>query len=199
MTPASINVVREFGGLPDERLDRRLRTMAWALAADPSSSFPRAFGTVAAAEAGYRFLRNPRVSPRAIMGPHVEHTWARAKAARTVLSLEDTSEVRFRGQATRNGLGPLINDGQGFFLHAALLVEMGAHPMPLGVAAYEVMVRDAEDSRRKKALSRRRRLRDPHNEQLRWHRVASTIASDAAAHQVSVVHVADREADQYSL
>lgn len=199
MTPASIDLVREFGGMPDERLDRRLRAMARALAADPSSSFPRAFGTVSAAEAGYRFLRNPRVSPRAIMGPHVAHTWARAKAARTVLAIEDTSEIRFRGLGTRDGLGPLMNDGQGFFLHAALLAETGAHPTPLGVAAYEVVVRDAADSRRKKALSRKRRLRDPHNEQLRWQRVASTVASAAAAHEVSVVHVADREADQYSL
>ena len=115
MTLASIDPVREFGGLPDERLDRRLQAMARALAADPSRSFPRAFGTVAAAEAGYRFLRNPRVSPRAIMGPHVEHTWARAKAARIVLAIEDTSEIRFRGLATRDGLGPLMNDGQGFF------------------------------------------------------------------------------------
>ena len=170
MTSASIELVREFGGLPDERLDRRLRAMIRSLAADPTSSFPRAFGDVAGTEAGYRFLRNPRVSPRAIVGPHIEHTWARAKTARTVLAIEDTTEVRFRGHGTREGLGPLINDGQGFFLHAALLVEAGTHPMPLGIAAYEVMVRDADDSRRKQALSNRRRHRDPHNERLRWRR-----------------------------
>ena len=198
MTDASIDLVREYGRLPDERLERRLRAMIGSLAADPARSFPRAFGDVAGAEAGYRFLRNPRVSPRTIMGPHVEHTWTRAKAAQTVLSIEDTTEVRFRGQATRHGLGPLINDGQGFFLHAALLVAMGAHPMPLGVASYEVMVRDADDSRRKKRLSKKRRHRDPHNERLRWHRVASTVASDGAARGVSVVHVADREADEYT-
>src|SRR5688572_14939895 len=139
------DLVEEFAApLGDLRLNRRLKTMVAALAADPGQSLPRALGDVAGVEGGYRFLRNPRVKPDALSAPHRDAAWTRAaEADGMILAIEDTTEVRFNGTATRDGLGSLINDGQGFYLHGALLVEMQAtgQSVPLGVAAYETMVR----------------------------------------------------------
>lgn len=185
--------------LADRRLNRRLGLLVDALRREPARSLPRALGTVAAAEAGYRFLRNRRVTPDALSAGHREQTWRRAADAELVLSVEDTTEVRFNGVATREGLGSLINDGQGFFLHAALLVGMGAHPVPLGVGAYETLVREHGRPSRKKGTHWKQRYRAPDNERLRWHRVSATVGEQARSHGLSVIHVADREADEYSL
>src|SRR5688572_10404099 len=55
------DLVEEFAApLGDLRLNRRLKTMVAALAADPGQSLPRALGDVAGVEGCYRFLRNPR-------------------------------------------------------------------------------------------------------------------------------------------
>jgi hypothetical protein len=197
------DLVEEFAAsLGDLRLNRRLKTMVAALAAEPAQSLPRALGDVAGVEGGYRFLRNPRVKPDALSAPHRDATWTRAaEADGTILAVEDTTEVRFNGTATRDGLGTLINDGQGFYLHGALLVEMQGtgQSVPLGVAAYETMVRPHGRASRKRGTHWKRRYSAPDNERLRWHRVADAVAEEARARQLAVVHVADREADEYSL
>jgi hypothetical protein len=195
------DVAQEYAGLrlPDTRLERRAYDMISALAKRPTATFPKAFGSVAATEAAYRFLRNPRTVPAAVFQPHQDQAWARARDAATVLSIEDTSEMRFGGRAVRDGLGPLMNEGQGFFLHAALLVAFGEHPVPLGIGEYEILVRDrARRNARKRGVHWKRQYKDPNNERRRWERVSDAVGARAAHEQISVVHVGDREADDYA-
>jgi hypothetical protein len=194
---AVTDVLGEFEKLKlaDKRTGRRVRRMVAALAKDPSASFPAAMGSVAATEAAYRWLRNHRTVPAKLIEPHQDESWARARQAGTVLSLEDTTEMRFGGRAAREGLGLLLNNGQGFFLHAALLVAFDQHPVPLGVAAYEVLVR--EKARNKK--DPQRQYADPKNERRRWTRVLNSVDERAAREGLSVIHVGDREADDFGL
>ncbi len=161
-------------------------------------------------EAAYRFFNNPRVEFPSLVAPHVSESWRRAAASSSagwVLSVEDTTELRFGGTTPRQGLGALMNDGQGFYAHVGLLAclvqsdEPGGTPVPLGVGGSEFVVRPVEPAPKRKKLTKKQLERERHfaedNEALRWERVAEEIERSGAAAEVSVVHVADREGDKY--
>lgn len=190
----------EFEGvdLGDRRREARLERMVGRMADDPSKSFPEALVTVKELEAGYRFLGNEDIDAAAILGPHRERSWERAKCGQWVLSIEDTTEMRFGGAVKREDLGPLLNGGHGFYLHTALLASLdeGAdRAIPLGIPTYELLVR----TENKPVLTKEQASASPEKESLRWSRVMAAVDEAAAAHGVSVVHVADREAGHYDL
>ena len=121
----SATIRSEFGSaiLPDARLTRRLGAIASALAARPSVGIPQAVADDAELEATYRFFNNERVEPQQILEPHVHETCKRAHALPGCLVVHDTTELRFRGEAQRVGLGPLKGgSAQGFFAHVSLVV-----------------------------------------------------------------------------
>ena len=64
--------------LGDARLNRRARSIAGALQARPSESFPKALADDAAVEGFYRFMVNDRVNGEAVLGAHVDATHDRA-------------------------------------------------------------------------------------------------------------------------
>lgn len=195
--------------LGDTRLDARAVRIAEAWAASPETSLPKAMKTSADLEGAYRFFRREHVSAEDVVSPHIGCAWKRAGEAANagwLLSVEDTTELRFGGEAEREGLGALMNHGQGFFLHASLLMCLvdDRIAVPLGLGAFETLVRDrakctgsrAKDPRSKKERERDRHLADD-NEALRWERVTSEVDATAKASQLSVIHVADREADTF--
>jgi hypothetical protein len=193
------SVREEFEGvaLRDPRRRARLLRIVDRLVVDPAQSFPKALVSVGELEGSYRFFGNESVSPDDILAPHRERTWARAKNSAWVLSLEDTTELRFGGASWREGLGELMQGGHGFFLHTSMLAALdeGAdRAVPLGVPAYEVLVRTAKPKRTKEEASSA-----PDKESLRWARLMAAVDEGAAAHGQSVVHVGDREAGQYDL
>ena len=63
----------EFEGdsLGDARLDERLRRIVSLAAPDPGDSFPEQMASVAAREALYRFLANPKVTMAGVLSGHV--------------------------------------------------------------------------------------------------------------------------------
>jgi hypothetical protein len=168
----------------------------------------------AALEGAYRFFNNPRVDSDAVVAPHVGCSWQRAcKAANAglwVLAIQDTTEMRFGGTMERDGLGELMNDGNGFYAHTGLLaclgkpdgLEGGAVGIPLGLGGCEILVRARgrlvkPDGLSKKAWARARHFAED-NEFLRWERLANDLDAAARSHEVSIIHVADREADEFS-
>lgn len=190
----------EFSGakLGDARREKRLTWLVDRIAEDPSQSFPEAWVSVAGAEAGYRFLANPKVSAAAILEPHRTRTIERARSAQWTLALHDTTEMRFGGVKRRDGLGPLTNGGQGFYLHAALLAGLdgGAErALPLGLIDHEIVVRRAPQEKR----PWREAYKDPDKESLRWNRLLRSVDATLRGKGIDVVHVADREASRYDL
>jgi len=126
-----------------------------------------------------------------------------------VLALQDTTEMRFGGTMEREGLGELMNDGNGFYAHTGLLACLGkpddakgAIGIPLGLGGCEILVRPKgrpkkPDGMNKKAWERARHFAED-NEFLRWERLASDLDAAAQSHKVSIIHVADREADEFT-
>jgi hypothetical protein len=182
----------EGSALGDPRLARRARLMMEATLKRPGASLPVAMGDTAGREGAYRFLSNRRVTLRRVLASHVEATVARARAAKKVLLVSDTTEFKFSTE--REGLGLLSSTRrEGFLGHFTLAVSADGHRTPLGMVAVETLTRSSRKGKR----DHFERKKDPERESLRWYRCADTASRQMEG--VEAIHVMDREADIYEL
>lgn len=159
--------------LGDERRSVRLASLAERLAERPSASFPDVLDG-AELEGAYRLLRNAAVEPDAMLAPHVRETCDRI-ATQTVLAVHDTTTISFRANGQRKGFAESTSTKtQQFWTHATLAVA-------------------ADDTRRPYGL-----LRVTSNTEIVHDRWASHV-EDVRELDLDVVHVMDREADDYAL
>lgn len=177
-------IAREMAGatFQDPRLARRLGQIVGKLVERPATSFPNVFES-AALEAAYRFFGNAKVTPDAILSGHFEATRLRCVELPRVLVVHDSTTLNFREDGQRRGLGRLVKSGQAFFAHVSLALAGDGSRRPLGVTALKTWTRSDETLP---------------SERLRW---AEQIELSAARLQgvANVVHLADREADDYAL
>jgi hypothetical protein len=167
----------------DPRLSRRLGSVTRRLVAAPSLSFPQAFPKGAELEGAYRFFANPLVNPEAILSGHVDATRQRCLAQGSVLVVHDTTTLRFAPGGERRGLGRLKRSSQAFFAHFSLALSDDGTRRPLGVVGFKPWVRTDEANG---------------GEQRRW--ATQVEVAQQALHGVErVIHVMDREADDYRL
>lgn len=167
-------------------------TLMTAMADRPAESFPKALDD-AELEAAYRFFGNERVTPDAILAPHFRQTAKRAAEYQDVLVVHDTSQFEFNGSVIREGLGRLVNPGQGFFGHFSLAVAANGTREPLGLLAIETIFR----LDKAKPKSQRKRT-DSRGESARWPR-AIEAAERLLDGRTRAIHVMDREADSYPI
>jgi Transposase DNA-binding/Transposase DDE domain len=182
------------------RRERVLRTVG-NLASNPRASFPEAMGSEADVEGAYRLMNSSRVEMADLNGAHARVAAKRARAAGRVLAIHDTTSFEF-GHADPREIGYLNTGKPGFLVHYALLVAL-EDLRPLGIGSVEVISREKPPSKRspKGALSRKRSaaetVKDPERESLRWFRGFDAV--DQLLEGTDVVHVADREGDNYEL
>ena len=196
----SAKIRNEFGSaaLPDARLTRRLGAIAVAFALRPAVGIPQAVGDGAELEATYRFLNNERVEPQQILEPHVDQTCKRANALSRCLVAHDTTELRFRGEAQREGLGPLKGgSAQGFFAHVSLVISDPASRNPLGIAALESWSRKP-GTKKTNTKDPKKRVLDADRESLRWARGVEKV-EESLSRPGHAVHLMDREGDAFEL
>jgi hypothetical protein len=192
--PTSLSEEMGRAKLGDERRSRRLRQIVKRLETNPSQSFPRAADDDAELEGIYRFMGSEHIDCAALLEPHIAATVGRAKEAGRVLVVHDSTEFNF-GATEREGLG-MIGQGKsrGFLGHFALCVMNDGSRRPLGVLGIEPLFRHKKNGRRLASVRRN----DPNIESLRWNRMQEKTA-DLLGRDTQVVHVMDREADQYAL
>ena len=178
--------------LGDVRLARRLSALVASISDRPAESFPKALDD-AELEAAYRFFGNERVTPEGILAPHFRATAKRASQHKDVLVVHDTSQFQFRGESPREGLGRLVNPGQGFFGHFALAIAADGEREPLGLLSVETIFR--LDSAKPK---NERRAADSRGESARWPR-GIEAAESLLDGSTRAIHVMDREADSYPI
>ena len=166
----------------DRRLRVRLARLTAKLAANPAASFPKAL-TSADLEAGYRFLGNHLVTPDGILSGHFDAVRAAVENEPTALVVHDTSTFAFDPDGAREGLGRVRSAGQAFFGHVSLVLSDDGQRRPLGVAALTTWVRGEEPSRGEKA---------------RWLKGVQ-LSSERLGGARNVVHLIDREGDDYAL
>lgn len=187
----------EFGC---NRLRGRLGRIVDALWAAPGKSFPQQTGSVAELVALYRFLDNRRVTEEQLLEPHVQSTIERVRRVGKTLVLHDTTGVSLGGKGTREGMGPLNDGGHGYVLHSSLAVSADGQRVPLGVLRYETVVREPPSQEKKKEPQpKNSRKKDPNRESLRWIRGVEQCAARLEGTGTELIHVMDREADDYEL
>lgn len=195
------SVASEFLGacLPDRRLGARLIRIAEACCSAPEKGFPQVAGSDSQLEGIYRFLRNRRVSYGAVMEAHVERTAERVQAVGTAVVVHDTTEMQFRGEVRREGLGFLRGKDQGFLVHCALAVAADGSKRPLGVMGLKPWVRSgpARSESMPPHRSGSEYAKQTDKESDRWAELVEQSAKRCG--DAKLVHVMDREADAYPL
>lgn len=191
------NAAAEFQAvyLGDRRLNARAVELVAGLSRRPSAGFPTVFPDESELEALYRFVNNDSVTLDGLLSPHQDRSWDRCQGAgSSALVLHDTSEFKFSGAAPRKGLATK-GTSHSFHGHAAIAVGEGEAPVVHGLVGFRAYV--LEDGAWSEACA------DQSFEPLlvgseRWeHLVRET--RDAAPDELSLVHVMDREADDYAL
>ena len=205
----------------DPRLNRRCASILQMFAERPGFSIPETMGASANTEAVYRALRNPRVTAELLLGPHVAGTWRRAMAAQSrpdaeqapecpdgdnavqmvdtmplLISLHDTSRLAFSGVSPREGL-PHDGSKSTAHLHLSCFVGEGDAGEMFGVSHYDLYAVEnkcwiplnTEDCAWEEELV---------SGSERWRRSVQAIAAASPAN-CRIVHVMDREADDYGL
>jgi len=197
---------QEFGGaaLGDARWSRRLVESVRVQAQHPQRSFAEAAqGDRALVKGYYRFIDQPEesaITVDAILRPHREQTLRRMQAERTVLCIQDGSDLNFDGLADCDGLGVIgINQtdaaSRGLHLHSTLAVTDTG--VPLGVLRLQFTApapRSPEETRPAYAIPIEEK------ETYAWLLGLRDLRSAAAtAPGTRVVSVMDREADIFEL
>jgi hypothetical protein len=179
----------EFG---DARLTRRLGKILEAVQEAPDQSFPSLFDD-GQLEGAYRFFNNEAVTPEAVLRPHVVATVARMAAEPVALVVHDTTTMSFDPDGSRRGLGRVRSSGQAFFAHVSLALSGDGTRTPLGVVALSHHVRKGAEKKKKVKTKDNR-----DNERDRWGRQVTAVGI-LDVDRSHVVHVMDREADDFAL
>jgi len=197
---------QEFGGaqLGDSRLSRRLVASANTKAKAPSRAFcGAAKGDQAAMKGYYRMIEQPDTSAMTmsnILAPHRQQTARRMMAQKTVLCLQDGSELNYTNLDSCTGLGELKANQTGaktygLNLHSTLAVT--SNGLPLGVLKAQCLApkpKSADDKRKPSQI--------PVEEKktfvwIEHHR--DLVALAGTMPQTRLVDVCDREADFFEL
>ena len=196
-------VLEEFAGaqLPDKRLIRRAQILMTQFGQQPTATIPQACGHWSAGKAAYRFFDNEAILPEQLLAPHARATVRRMTGHSVVLAVQDTTTLNYSAHRQTKGLGPIGGNADktiGLCLHCTLAVSTEGEA--LGVLAARTWARDAAQfgSSRQSKLRNGKPVRE--KESQKW------LESLAMCQQLvrenpglSLVNVADREADIYEM
>lgn len=184
--------------LGDRRRTARLQEVGMAIAKEADCSFLETFQREAEREAFYRLIRSSSTKLSTVSAAHRERSCARAESFDEVLVVHDTTEFRFpvHDDYVRTSLHRFSKFKQGFRAHASLLVSADGRRLPLGVVGMRGFVPQSADPEIAEywdeTFGPLPKLTD------RWFDSVKD-AEEALNGRTSAIHVADREADFYSL
>jgi Domain of unknown function (DUF4338)/Transposase DNA-binding/Transposase Tn5 dimerisation domain len=190
----------EFGGvqLGDERLNRRLVTIARDFYTNPQAQIPEACQSRAKTKATYRFLEHPKTPMKLLLQPHYEATIQRIAKEEIVLSVQDTTSLNYSAHPETNGVGPISSkkDGAiGLIMHDTMVFSLEG--TPLGLMDVQCWAREEETfgkhhQRKQKPIEQK--------ESYKWLKSFEAAAkAQRRCPTTTIVSVGDREADIYEL
>jgi hypothetical protein len=196
----------EFGNarLGDARLTRRLVESARMKAEDPGEAFTHvAAGYPAAIKGYYRLIDHPdgeAVNAATILAPHRERTVRRMQAQRTVLCVQDGTDVDYNQLAECEGLG-IIGTNQtgaksrGLHLHTVFAVSPTG--LPLGILDVQCNAPQPRPVNDKRSAAQ---IPIEEKETFAWIKgFRETLSVAKAIPNTQVIAVCDREADFFEL
>lgn len=188
--------------LNDKRLNSRLVTLVSLLSAHPAESIPSNCNSWSETKAAYRFFDNEKANSDKILAPHKEATLNRIKAEKTVLLLQDTTDIDFTGRANLSGVGytgstqPAQKNMKGFFLHPTIAVT--PEGLCLGTIDSQVWIREyAPEVKKSQGISSYHKpIQD--KESKKWlNSYQKTKVLAGLATDTLLVNIGDRECDVY--
>ena len=196
----------EFGSAPlgDARLSKRLVYMAAEKAQVPGRTFSGvAKGDWPKVKAYYRMIDQPEdsaVNMANILAPHRERTVRRMMGQRTVLCIQDGSDLNYTNLGKCSGLGELGSNqtgarSQGLYLHSTLAV--APNGLPLGVVHAQCIATESKIEEEKRPAHATPIKEKKTFVWMEHHR--DLVALSAKLPQTRLVHVCDREADFFEL
>ena len=196
----------EFGGAPlgDVRLSKRLVSVAEQKAEMPSRAYSGvAKGDWPKVKAYYRMIDQPEesaVNMPNILAPHRERTVRRMMGQKTVLCIQDGSDLNYTNLEKCEGMGELVSNQtgakrRGLYLHSTLAV--APNGLPLGILRAQCIA-PAERPQKKKRPTHTVPIEE--KKTFSWithHR--DLVSLSARLPQTRLVHVCDREADFFEM
>ncbi len=196
----------EFGGAPlgDKRLAHRLVEIAKNKAENPGASYSGAVGGVwPKVKAYYRFIDKPddsEVTMENILLPHRQRTIQRMTAEKTVLCIQDGSDLSFSTLDKCDDLGVIgtnqtSTESKGLHLHSTIATTTTG--LPLGILRAECTAPKLKD---KTAERPWRGIPIEEKKNFCWiESVRDCMALQALMPDTSIINIMDREGDFFEM
>jgi hypothetical protein len=190
----------EFGAvqLGDERLTKRLVTIARDFYARPQAAIPQACRTRANTKATYRFFDHPGTDMDTLLSQHNAATVNRCKAESVVLAVQDTTSLNYSAHPATSDLGLIgyrKNGGIGLLVHDTMA--FNPEGTPLGLLDVQSWARDPDEFGKK---HKRHALPIEEKESYKWLKSYEKVArAQRECKETMFVSVGDREADIFEL
>lgn len=180
--------------LGDKRNNVRANQIIDSLLHNPAGSLPSIFSKPSELKAAYRFFSSGQFRTEDIIAGHVEQTAQRVSHSRTVLLIQDTTDIDYSSHMKTKGLGYLEKKFmQGIKCHTSMaLSEEG---LPLGILDQKLWVR-SNDQYGKKVNRKQKSLFE--KESYRWKQCIEDTEKFARSDQ-RLIHIADRESDIFDV
>jgi hypothetical protein len=191
---------REFGGarLPDQRLRKRLLTMARDLYARPQAQLPEACQSRAKTKAAYRFLDHPEATMEIVLESHYQATRQRIAEHKVVLAVQDTTSLNYTAHPSTEDLGPIstrVDGSMGLLVHDTMAFSVEG--TPLGLLDVQCWARDGKEFGKH---HQRKQRPIEQKESFKWLKsFQQAAAAQRECATTMVVSVGDREADIHEL
>ncbi|HEY4258883.1 MAG TPA: IS4 family transposase [Schlesneria sp.] len=207
--PTLVEDCYESASFGDQRLTDRLVKIVDQMSEYPNLSIPSVMKVRAGTDATYRFFKNKRVTPEAILEPHICATKERVGQLRVALLVQDTTEIDLtRPEQQVQGAGPLDgNKRLGALYHP--LMAFSDQGLALGTVWNKTWIREeegeAEKERREKLSAAEKREEMRHRpieekESIRWlEGFRAALATAKQCPQTQCICIGDSEADIYEL
>ena len=180
----------------DVRLNNRFSILSEQLASQPSLPINQASLDWAASKAAYRFFENEKVTPEAIIAPHIKSTESRLQKGQKIIVVQDTTTLDFSKHWATLNLGPIAESRSGAELHGLFMhttMAMSEKGLPLGLLDNNIWARKPQ----KVKGHSHTKIPLEEKESFKWFK--GLRASGFLAKKQEVVMVCDREADIYEL
>lgn len=196
----------ELGGAPlgDVRLSRRLVEIATAKARLPGRTLSGASkGDWATTKAWYRFIDQPdetAVTPANILAPHRERTIRRMMGQKTVLCVQDGSDLQYNRLDQCQGLGIIGHNqtgtkSRGLHLHTSLVLT--TQGLPLGILRSDIHAPQERSPEERKSPAAVPMEERKNFVWIEHHR--DLVETAKRLPNTRVINVCDREADFFAL
>jgi hypothetical protein len=120
--------------LGDERLERRLLSLARDFYARPQTRMPEACQSRSKTKSAYRFFDHPEMHIHVLLKPHCEAAQQRVAAEKAVLAVQVTTSLSYSTHPATENLGPIGSQKEGIIgmlVHSTMTFNLEGTPLGL--------------------------------------------------------------------